>query len=110
MTAESESVIASTLANGGTCPITGENVMKPDSVYNASARGHLILKYLGTLEFELLQCQTLILAGGRRVRMVRIAQVTPGWNTCTLITPNVNYSRNTCNLAIFLLNLQRADS
>jgi len=34
MTAESESIIASTLANGGTCPITGDKVMKPDSVKN----------------------------------------------------------------------------
>ena len=34
MTAESECIIASTLANGGTCPITGEKVMKPDSVKN----------------------------------------------------------------------------
>ena len=34
MTAESESIIAATLANGGTCPITNEEVMKPDSVRN----------------------------------------------------------------------------
>ena len=34
MTAESESIIAATLANGGTCPITEEKVMKHDSVRN----------------------------------------------------------------------------
>merc|ERR1719266_1460338 len=34
MTAESESIIAATLANGGTCPITSEKVMKPESVKN----------------------------------------------------------------------------
>ena len=34
MTAESESIIAATLANGGTCPITAEKVMKPESVKN----------------------------------------------------------------------------
>jgi len=34
MTAESESIIAATLANGGTCPITGDKVMKPESVKN----------------------------------------------------------------------------
>ena len=58
-----------------------------DFEYNASTRGHLILKYLGTIEFELLQCQTLILAGGRRVRMVRIAQVTHSLEVWLFIYP-----------------------
>lgn len=34
MTAESESIIAATLANGGVCPITNQRSLRPESVRN----------------------------------------------------------------------------
>ena len=52
-------------------------------------------------KIELLQCQTLILAGGSRMRiMVRIAQVTLSLEHWLCFALKVNHPRNTCILII----------
>lgn len=54
VTAESMSVMASTLANGGICPLTEEKVLKPDSVRDVLSLMHScgMYDYSGQFAFK----------------------------------------------------------
>lgn len=54
VTAETMSVMAATLANGGICPTTGEQVLKPDAVRDVLSLMHScgMYDYSGQFAFK----------------------------------------------------------
>ena len=60
MTCESLAVVASTLANGGVCPISGERCLTPEAVTNVRALMYScgMYNYSGQFAFQVSQFST----------------------------------------------------
>jgi len=58
MTAESEAVMAATLANGGVCPINGERVMRTGNYWRIEYMAYWEYEMLANLNSPNPTCQT----------------------------------------------------